>query len=229
MKTLSKISWKALQPFPQSMCPLFRAAYHDRTDHHLHDRATLSQMCLHDNPVCCSIYIYWPMELELWALGSEFYKQFLCLPCMQHAPYVSQLPLVLVELNSLCVTHGSQKALNPDRKRLLKFVALTIKGWHLEPSTVMKHQTSSSFQHSAACLQPMNMWSSCNMVWLRSQLEQSTFIWKFWSMKQEGKNIRIETVHKFSYKSKWGFPIFSRNRWRRDSSFKHNSWILLSL
>jgi hypothetical protein len=71
---------------------------------------------------------------------------------MQHAPYVSQLPLVLVEINSQCVTYGSQKALNPERKRLLKFVALTIKGWHLEPSTVMQHQTSSSFQHSAASL-----------------------------------------------------------------------------
>jgi hypothetical protein len=47
---------------------------------------------------------------------------------MQYAPYVSQLPLVLVEINSQCATHGSQKVLNPERKRFLKFVALTIKG-----------------------------------------------------------------------------------------------------
>lgn len=111
---------------------------------------------------CCPIHIYWPVKLELWALWAEFHTQFLFLPCMQHAPYVSQLPLVLVEINSQCVTHGSQKVLNPERKRFLKFVALTIKGWHLEPSTVMQHQTSSSFQHSAACLQPRNKWSICN-------------------------------------------------------------------
>jgi hypothetical protein len=50
-------------------------------------------------------------------------------------------------------------------------VALTVRVWHLEPSAAMQHQTSSSFQHSAACLQTMNMWSNCNQFWLRSWLE----------------------------------------------------------